>query len=304
MFELSQLRFFIAVATELNFSRAAKRLNMTQPPLSRQIQLLEHQLGVELFERSTRSVKLTVAGLAFYKQANQLLEHATYAAQQAKRIAAGETGNLTLSFVSCAIYALIPAVIHRIRHKYPQLNINLFEQSTAEQLSGLQLQKNDVGIIRTSIVDDNLYTEKLLSEPFVLAIPSHHPLAKKNLITIKQLEKQKVIIYSSMSWQPFYEKISTLFYQENVQPDYELCTGSTATILSMVKGGLGLALVPAGGMHIRFSGVVYKELVLATPLISDLYLARRKDNINPAIETLINALKECAISAEKADFTL
>lgn len=121
MFELSQLRFFLAVATELNFSRAAKRLNMTQPPLSRQIQLLEHQLGVELFDRTTRSVVLTAAGRRFFIEAQDLLQRAHVAMLNAQKMSQGNIGSVNISFVASAVYAFLPMVVARGKERYRTL---------------------------------------------------------------------------------------------------------------------------------------------------------------------------------------
>lgn len=127
MFELAQLRCFTTLASELNFRRAAERLNMTQPPLSRQIQLLEHQLGVALFTRSTRSVALTAAGRAFFVEAQALLDQAHRAAQRARSAALGESGSLTISFVASAVYDFLPRAITQIRRERPGVAINLLE---------------------------------------------------------------------------------------------------------------------------------------------------------------------------------
>jgi DNA-binding transcriptional LysR family regulator len=130
MFELAQLRCFTTVATELNFRRAAERLNMTQPPLSRQIQLLEHHLGVELFTRSTRSVALTAAGRAFSSKHRTLLERAQQAAVTARRFAEGDIGSVNISFVGSAVYEFLPKVIAEARLKQPQVKISLSEMNT------------------------------------------------------------------------------------------------------------------------------------------------------------------------------
>ncbi len=263
---------------------------MTQPPLSRQIQLLEHQLGVQLLERSTRSVKLTHAGKAFYQQAMLLLEQAQYAAHQVQRIAAGEVGNLTLSFVSCAIYALIPALIQQLRSHYPQLNLQLKEQSSAQQLQALRQQISDIAIVRSAHPYGDFNSELLLSERFVLALPVAHPLADQTCIDLARLHQQPFILYSPQSWRPFHDIIVQLFQQHQLQPAFESCTGSTVTILSMVRGGLGVALVPAGAMQLQFHDVVYREIQGKTRLTSELFLVWRKDNLNPALDNVISTL--------------
>ena len=177
MFELSQLRCFTTVATELNFRRAAERLNMTQPPLSRQIQILEHNLGVELFTRSTRSVALTAAGRAFFIEAQTLLERAQQAAISARRFAEGDIGSVTISFVGSAVYEFLPRVIAEARLKQPQVKISLTEMNTYQQHEALRARRIDLGIVRAPLFQPGYESECLVREPFVLAVPSSHRLA-------------------------------------------------------------------------------------------------------------------------------
>src|SRR5690606_10746921 len=149
MLELTQLRCFTTVATELNFRRAAERLNMTQPPLSRQIQLLEHHLGVALFTRSTRSVALTAAGRAFFIEAQNLLERAQQAAAAAKRFAEGDIGSVTISFVGSAVYEFLPKVIAEARLRQPHVKICLEEMNTYQQHEAMRARRIDLGIVRS-----------------------------------------------------------------------------------------------------------------------------------------------------------
>lgn len=158
MFELAQLRCFTTVATELNFRRAAERLNMTQPPLSRQIQLLEHHLGVELFTRSTRSVALTAAGRAFFIEAQNLLQQAQQAAEAAKRFAKGDIGSVTISFVGSAVYEFLPKVIAEARLKQPQVKIVLAEMNTYQQHEALRARRIDLGIVRSPLLETGYAT--------------------------------------------------------------------------------------------------------------------------------------------------
>ena len=162
MFELTQLRCFTTVATELNFRRAAERLNMTQPPLSRQIQLLEHHLGVELFTRTTRSVALTAAGRAFFIEAQNLLERAQQAAITARRFAEGDIGSVNISFVGSAVYEFLPKVIAEARLKQPQVKIDLTEMNTYQQHEALRAWRIDLGIARAPLLEPGYATECLV----------------------------------------------------------------------------------------------------------------------------------------------
>ncbi|ECI7781321.1 LysR family transcriptional regulator [Salmonella enterica subsp. enterica] len=299
MFELSQLRFFLAVATELNFSRAAKRLNMTQPPLSRQIQLLEHQLGVELFDRTTRSVVLTAAGRRFFIEAQDLLQRAHVAMLNAQKMSQGNIGSVNISFVASAVYAFLPMVVARGKERYPHIDISLKEMTTGEQFEALRLRQSDIGLVRAPSALTGVSSEILASEPFVLAMPRQHELATLSDITIAHLDKQPFIMYALSAWQPFYELLTGMFRSNNIQPDYVQYIGSTLTILSLVNAGMGMAFVPESAARILFDNIVYRHITLPAGIESLLYLAWRDDNDNPAFKVMLELIKFSMVLKKK-----
>ncbi|ENB1522313.1 TPA: LysR family transcriptional regulator [Salmonella enterica] len=299
MFELSQLRFFLAVATELNFSRAAKRLNMTQPPLSRQIQLLEHQLGVELFDRTTRSVVLTAAGRRFFIEAQDLLQRAHVAMLNAQKMSQGNIGSVNISFVASAVYAFLPMVVARGKECYPHIDISLKEMTTGEQFEALRLRQSDIGLVRAPSALTGVSSEILVSEPFVLAVPRQHELATLSDITIAHLDKQPFIMYALSAWQPFYELLTGMFRSNNIQPDYVQYIGSTLTILSLVNAGMGMAFVPESAARILFDNIVYRHITLPAGIESLLYLAWRDDNDNPAFKVMLELIKFSMVLKKK-----
>ncbi|WP_057433136.1 LysR family transcriptional regulator, partial [Pseudomonas syringae] len=241
MFELAQLRCFTTVATELNFRRAAERLNMTQPPLSRQIQLLEHHLGVELFTRSTRSVALTAAGRAFFIEAQNLLEQAQQAATAARRFAQGDIGSVTISFVGSAVYEFLPKVIAEARLKQPQVKIVLSEMNTYQQHEALRARRIDLGIVRSPLLETGYATECLVREPFVLAVPAGHPLASAESVSVQDLDGQPFLMYSHTAYPPFNELLTGMLRSARVAPQFVQWLGSSLTILALVNAGMGLA---------------------------------------------------------------
>ncbi|WP_183075899.1 LysR family transcriptional regulator [Salmonella enterica] len=299
MFELSQLRFFLAVATELNFSRAAKRLNMTQPPLSRQIQLLEHQLGVELFDRTTRSVVLTAAGRRFFIEAQDLLQRAHVAMLNAQKMSQGNIGSVNISFVASAVYAFLPMVVASGKERYPHIDISLKEMTTGEQFEALRLRQSDIGLVRAPSALTGVSSEILVSEPFVLAVPRQHELATLSDITIAHLDKQPFIMYALSAWQPFYELLTGMFRSNNIQPDYVQYIGSTLTILSLVNAGMGMAFVPESAARILFDNIVYRHITLPAGIESLLYLAWRDDNDNPAFKVMLELIKFSMVLKKK-----
>ena len=291
MFELAQLRCFTTVATELNFRRAAERLNMTQPPLSRQIQLLEHHLGVELFTRSPASVPLTAAGGAFFIEAQNLLEQAQQAAVAARRFAQGDIGSVTISFVGSAVYEFLPKVIAEARLKQPQVKIVLAEMNTYQQHEALRARRIDLGIVRSPLLETGYATECLVREPFVLAVPAGHPLASAESVSVQALDGQPFLMYSHAAYPPFNELLTGMLRSARVAPQFVQWLGSSLTILALVNAGMGLALVPRCATSVVFKQVVFREIDLGEGVQSELHLVWREDNDNPAFTMLLEGIR-------------
>src|SRR6201996_827200 len=177
MFDLNQLRCFVTVAEELHFGRAAARLNMTQPPLSRQIQVLEHIIDAPLLERTSRSVKLTPAGRSFLPEARRILKLAETASQVARRIALGKTGSLKIGYTAAASYGFLPDLISACRARLPEVDFSLKEMVSGEQLEALGSGQIDAGLLRPPVARPELATRRVLAEPLLAAIPRRHPPA-------------------------------------------------------------------------------------------------------------------------------
>lgn len=294
MFELTQLRCFTTVATELNFRRAAERLNMTQPPLSRQIQLLEHALGVELFTRTTRSVTLTAAGRAFFIEAQNLLERAQQAAVAARRFAQGDIGTVNVSFVGSAVYEFLPKVIAEARLNQPHVKIVLSEMNTYQQHEALRARRVDLAIVRAPLLEPGYATECLVREPFVLAVPCDHPLARQTPLSINDLDAQPFLMYAHSAYPPFNELLTGRLRSARVSPQYVQWLGSSLTILALVNAGMGLALVPRCASSVVFKNVVFREIDLGEGVLSELHLGWHEDNDNPAFTMLLEGLRTAA----------
>lgn len=294
MFELNQLRCFTTVATELNFRRAAERLNMTQPPLSRQIQLLEHHLGVELFTRSTRSVALTAAGRAFFVEAQNLLERAQQAAISARRFADGDIGSVNIAFVGSAVYEFLPKVIAEARLKQPQVKIDLSEMNTYQQHEALRARRIDLGIARAPLLDSGYLTECLVREPFVLATPAQHRLAGASTVRVQDLDGEPFLMYSHSAYPPFNELLTGMLRSAQVAPQYVQWLGSSLTILALVNAGMAVALVPRCATSVVFKNVVFRDIDLGEGVQSELHLIWRENNDNPAFATLLEAIRGAA----------
>src|SRR3954468_16375656 len=196
MFDLNQLRCFVTVAEELHFGRAAARLNMTQPPLSRQIQVLEHIIDAPLRERPSRSVRLTPAGRSFLPEARRILKLAESASQVARRIALGKTGSLKIGFTAAAAYGFLPELVAACRARLPEVDFSLKEMVSGDQFEALTSGQIDAGLLRPPIARPELATRRIVAEQLYAALPRRHRLASAETVSIRDFDGQPFIMYS------------------------------------------------------------------------------------------------------------
>ena len=296
MIELNQLRCFVAVAEELHFGRAAKRLFMTQPPLSRQIQLLEHALGIALLERSSRQVRLTAAGERFLRDARHILEFSARAEQAAQRVAHGGAGRITLGFTAVSAYRMIPALLAHAAHALPDVDIELREMVSTVQIDALASRMLDAGFVRQRAARHPLEYRLVQREPMLVAVAQGAPLATYERIGPDELDRQPFIAYSPNEGKYFHDMISGMFAGAGRLPNYLHYVGQTHTILGLVRAGLGAALVPASARELHVDGVVFRPLA-DVDVAAELYLAWRADNDNPALP-VFNAMVEQFLTQE------
>lgn len=211
MIELHQLRCFVAVAEELHFGRAARRLFMTQPPLSRQIQLLEHALGIALLERSSRQVSLTAAGERFLRDARHILEFSARAEQAAQRVAHGGAGRITLGFTAVSAYRMIPMLLAHAARALPDVDIELREMVSTVQIDALASRMLDAGFVRQRAARQPLEYRLVQREPMLVAVAEGAPLAACERIGPDELDRQPFIAYSPNEGKYFHDLISGLF---------------------------------------------------------------------------------------------
>lgn len=283
MFELSQLRCFVAVAEELHFGRAAARLHMSQPPLSRQIQILEHAVGTLLLERSSRSVRLTAAGQVFMRDAASILRQAEHAAFNAVRIAEGKAGRVVMGHTAVSGYRLIPELLRAAAHALPDIEIVLMEMVSTQQMRSMTENVLDLAFARPVAGGERLEWHQVWQEPMQLAIPKRHPLARLSKIRLQDMKSERLIMYSANEGRYFYDKINSLFTNTGVRPDFVHHIGQTHTIMALVRAGMGVAIVPASAQQLRFEDVIFKPL-WRHDLFAEIHMAWRPDNTNPARE--------------------
>ncbi len=293
--ELRQLRYFVAVAEELHFGRAAARLHMTQPPLSQTIQVLEAALGTPLFARTQRSVALTPAGSALLPEARRLLQQAGSLPQLVQRAACGASGSLSLSFVSSADYSVLPALLREFREAWPQVQIDLREATSDLQLEDLAQQRIDAGLLipplpeRARIELDYL---PVLKEPLVLAAPAGmKALRGKKRIELPALADLPLIIFPRRIAPALHDTILACFHAAGMTPRIGQEAIQMQTIVGLVSAGMGIALVPQSVSNLKRAGVEYRKLADPVPLV-ETGLAWRRDNRSPVLAAFLELLRK------------
>lgn len=288
MFSLSRLSCFIAVAEELHFGRAAERLHMTQPPLSRQIQQLENELGVHLIDRTTRSVTLTPAGVAFLPDARRILQLAEGAALNVRRVPAGDLGTVVVGFTAASAHAVLPRLLERARTQLPDVKIELREMVSAAQLEGLMTGEIDLGMARPPLKRPGIVSRPLLHEQLVAALPAEHPLVDVGRqLTLNDLDGQDLVMYSPVQARYFHELLISTFTIAGATPRHVQYVTQVHTMLVLVRSGIGIALVPASAATLHPEGVVFRSIGAFRERPVELDAAWRGDSTNPALHRLL-----------------
>jgi DNA-binding transcriptional LysR family regulator len=258
--ELRHLRSFLAVAEELHFSRAARRLHMAQSPLSQQIQRLERELGVPLFRRNRRKVELTDAGLAMLDHARCAIDHAEQAANTARAVGTGRAGRLDVGFLATAALALLPAVLPPFRKAAPDADLRLTEAGSQDLLRALHHGELDVVFTRPPTPTAERSTEVVWREPVIAALPAGHPLCAEPDVRLADLHREHFVTFPRWSAPEFYDHLMAACRDAGFTPRVVQEALAMPTVVGLVTAGLGVALVPGGIRHLALPGVDYREL--------------------------------------------
>jgi len=278
MVDLRRLRYFVAVAEALHFGRAAARLHISQPPLSRQIQQLEREMGAMLFRRSKRRVELTDAGAYLLEQARRMLAEADTLATRTRRVESGEIGRLTLGFISSVDYSILPGLLSAYRTAQPGVTLELRELTSDVQLRELHEGRIDAGMLLAPVDDSTLAMLPLLREPLLAALPADDALARSRAaLPLASLAKRPFVIFPRTVAPGLYDGIIEFCRQAGFTPRVAQEAIQMQTIVSLVSAGLGVALVPASLRDMGRRGVAYRRLRESSPLLTVL-LAWRAAN--------------------------
>ena len=273
--ELRHLRYFVAVAEELHFGRAAERLHLAQPPLSQQIRKLEEILGYPLFLRTSRAVKLTAAGEVFLERARRTLRNVQEDLEEARSIGRGDEGTLRVGFVGSSMLTPLPAMLGQYRHQYPRVQLLLSESYTASIAASLARGTLDAGFLRDGGSIEGLHVESVFSEPYVAVLPSSHRLAGKSTISPADLRNEPFVFFTPTAGKLAYDKTMSLFEEHGFRPQVVQEAPQWLTIIRLVAAGLGVSVGPACTRQIVGPDIACPGLRGAV-VTSDLELAHRE----------------------------
>jgi DNA-binding transcriptional LysR family regulator len=271
MFDLSQLRCFVTMAEELHFGKATARLNMTQPLLSRQIQVLEHITDAPLLERASRSARLMPAEHSFLPEAKRTLKLAESASQVARRVAMGKTGSLKIGCMAAAVYGILPELIAACWARLPEVDFSLKEIVSGGQLKALASGQIDAGLLRPPIARTEFATKRVLAEPLLAAIPGNHPLALADTVSIKDFDDQPFVMYSPYKSRYFHDLLVAQFTRAEILPRYVQHLSQIHSILAMVRAGGGVSIVPAAATSLKIADVTFRPFKLRTQTPVELF---------------------------------
>lgn len=285
--ELRHIRYFIAVAEECHFGKAAERLHMAQSPLSQQIKQLESELGVILLTRSTRKVELTAAGDRYLERARAILHAVESARDEAQRVAMGTLGSVRIGFTGSATYELLPALARALRADFPDLELGLQgEMLTADQVDALNAGTLDLALLRPPVRDPSLEVTVLRREPLIAVLPAAHPLANGTEVRLTDLRDEPFITYPSNHRSVVYGAMTDACLSAGFRPSVVQEVAETATLISFVAAGIGVSLAPASVQHLQITGATTRPLAGPAREV-ELALATRSDNDKPHVARVL-----------------
>jgi DNA-binding transcriptional LysR family regulator len=296
--ELRHLRYFVTVADELHFGRAAARLGIAQPPLSRQIQQLEAELGFPLFDRSRRRVELSSAGEVLLTHARKVLESVETAVREARRTHAGERGRVAVGYPSSLAYTGLVGLLRAFRAEYPDVELTVRELSLAGQIEAIKSGQLDAGFVRGPLEDKALLAECVRREPLVAVLPADHPLASVPSLRLEALAAEPFVFFSRARAPAFFDLLIALCQKAGFTPHIRQ-EAPQVDVLSLVAAGFGISIMPASVREIRRADVVFRSLADAPT--TELFLVWRAGDTSPARQSFVEVVRRVGVRLEAAE---
>jgi DNA-binding transcriptional LysR family regulator len=298
MIDLRQLRYFQAVAEELHFGRAAARLAIAQPALSRQIQQLEAELGTPLLRRTQRRVELLPAGALLLERSRALQQDMARALSDTRRAGAGEFGRLAVGFIHSSSYGLLPSIVGRFRQLYPGIELELHEMPITVQHTALVRGTIDVGLLRVQPGPADLEVLPILPDAFVLALPARHPLAARKRLRLKSVAGEPFVMFSQEGAPLFHGRIQRMCEQAGIEPQVAQHATQIHTVVGLVGAGLGVAIVPGSARNLHSRQVRLVHIAdKSDPL--HVALAWRRGHETPAIRSFRRVAQEVVAGLDR-----
>ncbi len=298
--EFKRLKYFIAVAEELHFGRAAARLDMAQPPLSRQIAALEEQLGIKLFDRARNQVRLTEAGEVLLERARDILSDLDSAYREATLIGQGGAGRLRIAFVGSATHGPLPRLIKSYRTHYPNVDLSLSSMNNAELERALVQREIDIAVARPHLNGEEFRSIELHREPLILACPNGSPAARDvGPVRLKDLAEETFVLYPRRPRPSFADFILKVCADEGFVPKEQVLAQDYQTAITLVAVGVGVSMVPESVSHSQRDGVTYRPYEGTNPGTA-LTVHARLDNRKPQVVNFFTLLRQFAKSSDRA----
>lgn len=286
-----QIKYFVAVAQELNFGRAALALNISQPPLTRQIQQLEEEIGAPLFERTAKGVTLTQAGELLLQESLNIQSLVEQAVERTQRAAQGKLGRIDVGIFGSGVLSMIPRLLLRFRTAYPDVNIVLHAMNKTEQIEALRQHRITIGFNRMLEPIPDIRIELVKMEPLLVALPEGHPLVAEQAIPLAALQNYPMVMFPTGVKPNFIDRVMELCRQEGFLPNVSQEAGDAVTGVALVASGFGLALVPESATSLRLPGVVYRPLKDAPRAVVDLSCIYRQDDVSPILAAFLEIVR-------------
>jgi DNA-binding transcriptional LysR family regulator len=297
--ELRHLRYFLAVADELNFTRAARRLNMAQPPLTQQIKALEAEMGVMLFDRSAYRIELTEAGKAFAAEVGRILGDVRNAVLIAKRVASGAAGQVRVGFTESASFnPLVTSAFRAFRSTYPDVELSLEERQSTELAAALREERIDVAFVRPPLsAGEGLTLHLLGEEEMVVAVPSGHRLAGRRDVSLRELKTETFILYPRSVRPGLADTVITACEKAGFSPRVEQYAPQLSSTINLVAASLGISIVPLSMHGLQPDTVAYVPL-RGKPLSAQLGVALRSSETSPSVLKFIETARDMSLRAK------
>jgi DNA-binding transcriptional LysR family regulator len=294
--ELRHLRYFVAVAEEMHFGRAAARLGIAQPPLSQQIRRLEALIDAQLFDRTSRRVALTDAGATLLEGARRILGQTEDLVEEVGRMGRGEAGSVTVAFGAALMFHELPRVIREFRRRVPAVHLELRELSTGQQLDALHAGDVDIGFLREPGPDTGLHVETVMDEPLVVALPARHPLAggsagKATPITLAALASDDFVLFPREVAPGLHARVFALCRDAGFTPNVVQESREQYTTMALVAAEVGITIIPASVQQLEWRGVVYKDIPSALAR-SHIAMAWRSGAVSPAVDAFAQLVRQ------------